>query len=114
MAEFNLLDIVDLLERADNTGIKVVLDNDELVVQVHRDKKVDPFLLSELKAHKDSLIQYFKRNQLTGDAGHSHKISDHAFNKRDTDRIPLSYSQERLWFIHRLEGSLAYNLSSVL
>jgi amino acid adenylation domain-containing protein/non-ribosomal peptide synthase protein (TIGR01720 family)/FkbM family methyltransferase len=31
-----------------------------------------------------------------------------------TGHIPLSYSQERLWFIDRLEGSLHYHLPSVL
>jgi amino acid adenylation domain-containing protein len=30
------------------------------------------------------------------------------------DHLPLSYSQERLWFIDRYEGSVKYNLPSVL
>ncbi|PSL44992.1 amino acid adenylation domain-containing protein [Chitinophaga niastensis] len=30
------------------------------------------------------------------------------------ERIPLSYSQERLWFIDRLEGSVQYHISAVL
>ena len=30
------------------------------------------------------------------------------------ERIPLSFSQERLWFIDRLEGSVQYHVSTVL
>ena len=30
------------------------------------------------------------------------------------DRLPLSYSQERLWFIDRLEGSIHYHIPCVL
>ena len=30
------------------------------------------------------------------------------------DRIPLSYSQERLWFIDRLEGTIQYHIPAVL
>ncbi|MBK8549759.1 MAG: non-ribosomal peptide synthase/polyketide synthase [Ignavibacteria bacterium] len=35
-------------------------------------------------------------------------------SKQRPDRIPLSFTQERLWFIDRLEGSIQYHISAVL
>ncbi|WP_212004500.1 non-ribosomal peptide synthetase [Chitinophaga sp. HK235] len=45
--------------------------------------------------------------------GHHAKLPPVTASQRP-QRIPLSYSQERLWFIDQLEGSLHYHMPSVL
>ncbi|WP_212004576.1 non-ribosomal peptide synthetase [Chitinophaga sp. HK235] len=113
MSDRKLIDIIALLEKASENGVKISLHEDELVVKVREERSIDGALLSELKQNKAHLITYLQREKqnrsaITG----GNKITPAA--RTASTRIPLSYSQERLWFIDQLQGSTQYHIPAVL
>jgi amino acid adenylation domain-containing protein len=115
MEEFNVRTVMDLLEKANNQGYNISFDEDrdELVVQQEKGKKFNQFLLEELRFRKTDLKTYFKnsrRNEIV-------KRNVNAIRKADRQlytTFPLSYTQERLWFLDRIQGSLQYHIPYIL
>ncbi len=105
---------IDILYLAKQHDVEIILNGDQLQIKIREDKTIDNGLLEEIRANKKLLIDY-----LSNDAWRSgiinndnHKIT--SFNRDVVSPIPLSFSQERLWFIDRLEGSVQYHLPEVL
>ncbi|MBC9915636.1 non-ribosomal peptide synthetase [Chitinophaga varians] len=113
MTVVKLLDVIDLLERANDNGIRISFVDNKLVTQAPVGKKIDASLLRELKENKDHLISYFKEH-IQHDSGISIKESILSSAERITTDVPLSYSQQRLWFVDQLEGSVQYHIPRVL
>ncbi|RQO73975.1 hypothetical protein DBR43_00780 [Pedobacter sp. KBW06] len=112
MSSFNLIDVVELLNKANNQGVKISLDEDKLKIKMHKDQKIDSSLLDELKLKKEYIITYFKKHGNSALVSDENKIT--AFPRESVSRIPLSSGQERLWFLDQLEGSTAYHIPTVL
>ncbi|WP_212004915.1 non-ribosomal peptide synthase/polyketide synthase [Chitinophaga sp. HK235] len=113
MSDFNLIDIVDLLGKAQDSGVKISYDENDLVVKVNKDKKIDSNLLKVLKDNKHHLITYFRQHhQRTAAATDAAIVADSG--RTAGTPVPLSFSQERLWIIDQLEGSVQYHLPAAL
>jgi amino acid adenylation domain-containing protein/non-ribosomal peptide synthase protein (TIGR01720 family) len=112
MSEFNIDQILGLLAKANEQGINVSFVNEELSVRFQKGSAIDKVLLEELKLNKPFLIQYFKTY-----AANNQKSTLPGIEKADRDllqQIPVSYAQERLWFIDQLEGSVQYHIPSII
>src|SRR5688572_4018771 len=101
---------IDLLYLAKQNGVDVSLNEDQLQLKLPKNKSIDKDIIEQLKSNKHQIIDFLKERQKSH--GLFEKIS---MAQRDTiKRLPLSFSQERLWFIHEMEGSIQYHIPAVL
>src|SRR5688572_12744297 len=112
MAAFSLPKIITLLQKANEQHVNISYAGDVLSVQVQKGKQIDKTLLEELRDNKPFLIHYFKN---FGNANNGSGTSAIQKIERNEDtKIPASFAQERLWFIHHLEGSRQYHLPTII
>jgi amino acid adenylation domain-containing protein len=113
MPGFNLSKVVLILEQAQDLGISLSLDGEELLLKTNQQKQFEPSFLQTLKENKAELIAYF--TSLAGATSLTPVTEKILVAERNAGtRTPLSFSQERLWFIDALHGSVQYHVSAVL
>ena len=100
---------IDLLYAAKQNGIEIVLHEEQLQLKLPRDKAIDKNLLEEIRNNKSLIVDFLRSHQRSN---HNNRINK--FARESIDRIPLSFSQEGLWFIDQLEGSVQYHIPLVL
>ena len=88
----------ELIKKLSDLGIKLLVnERNELIIRAPHSVMTDE-LLSEIKKYKNELISYLSIKPISRDM-----------------ELPLSYAQERLWFIDQLEpNSSAYNLPGAI
>ncbi len=100
---------IDLLYLAKQNKIEIALLEDQLQLKLPKGEQVNKNLLQEIKDNKELIIDF-----LRGNIRDTNTQNITRFDRDTVARIPLSFSQERLWFIDRLEGTLQYHVPAVL
>jgi amino acid adenylation domain-containing protein len=105
---------IGILYAAKQDGIDILLNNGQLQIKVPDDRNIDNDLLQQIRDYKQLLIEFLSDNtwQAKSSTGNYKRVNRHDGNS--IQHVPLSFSQERIWFIHQLEGSVQYHSADVL
>ena len=107
MLDNEIIKTVKIINDAQKNGILLFLDNDIVKYTFVKGASVDQSHIEEIKKFK-SQIKIVLRNKYVLNQSNSIPVGPRP------PKIPLSFSQERLWFIDALGGSLQYHLPFVL
>ncbi|MBC9909502.1 non-ribosomal peptide synthase/polyketide synthase [Chitinophaga varians] len=108
MIEVNFNKAIAVVAKARAQGVILFLEDGKIKFRTPKDAGITPELLEEIKLHRDDIKAWLHQSisaemaPITPGAAASHA------------GVRLSFSQERLWFIDQLEGSVKYHIPVVL
>jgi amino acid adenylation domain-containing protein len=98
--------VIELLLEARSQGVDIMLQDGQLRLKVSKGEAVNPALLQQIREDKNALVEFLaSENQETPGEATPIPPAD-----RSAGPLPLSYAQERLWFIDQFNGSQQYHL----
>jgi hypothetical protein len=95
--------LLTFFEELRGRGIKLDLDDKGNVRVIGPRDRLDAAVLAELKEKKAEIVQWLKSKQRTS-------RPDIQVSPRHSDYVPMSFAQQRLWFVDQLTGSVPYNM----
>ncbi|RBL90135.1 non-ribosomal peptide synthase/polyketide synthase [Chitinophaga flava] len=108
MIEVNFNKAIAVVTKARENGVVLFLEDGKIKFKTPKNTGIAPELLEEIKLHREEI------KALLHQAGAGDEEQIIAGAAAAASDIRLSYSQERLWFIDQLEGSVKYHIPIVL
>ncbi|WP_212004586.1 non-ribosomal peptide synthetase [Chitinophaga sp. HK235] len=111
MSESTFDKALQIVSKARRKGIVLFWEDAKIKFRAPVNETVDPLLLEEIGAHKEAIIRLLRNG-----ADNMSDMESGRIGVRDShlSKIPLSFSQERLWFIDQLEGTVQYHIPAIL
>ena len=103
--------VADLVESLSAAGVQLEVKEGALRVRTRR-SALTPEIRSTLERNRDRLIEFLTGESKPALKGRGHNGLGHIVRP---SRIPLSFAQHRLWFLHRIDGGTeTYNIPIAL
>ncbi len=110
--EHKQTEIIEIMYQAKKKGMTFFLEGTELKFKIKKGFALDKTFLPVLKKHKQGLIAFLQAQEAKNKQKLIPQIKK--IDRSSTQEFGLSYAQERLWFIDKLQGSSSYHISGVL
>ena len=107
------MEVVKILKKAKTLGLSLKLKKGNLVVKPKENINTD--FLGILKENKIEIINYLKNyNEINRSSIITSFEKIKVYDRNLHEHIPLSFNQERLWFLDGLKGSVEYHMPFAL
>lgn len=96
--------VIELISQLQAHDIQLYLEDEKLKVNAPKGAAMQEWLV-KIKTHKPEIIAFLKRANKTPE-----QLADIPIIDRQLE-LPLSFSQQRLWFIDQLQHDASYNMA---
>lgn len=102
---------IDILEKAKKLGIQIFVEKGTLKLKKTKGQELPKDIIAQIKENKSKIIQFLEEHQTSNDLTTDREILKAGGSKDGS--FPMSFNQERLWFVDQLQGSIHYHMPYV-